>query len=637
MYSKGHIPPYKIAKFMSEHASIDHTSSSKVMLDTKYIDFPSDTKFWIVLKNGVTGNEQISTKALDKKQTKRWSESFANSNLFSNVNLYGKYSFPKLRLPDKDTDLWEQTGFKIDNIDFVATTIMNPSKSLDSSSDHVHIVLKTPWLPKTYSAYKTLASSNSRKLILYYEAIKTLLLNENFKSIEEPFNISDPTIPYTPAQMTRLAKKQGGTALDAEILSQAKETLLNFSIAATLHGEAMVNNAEWHTYKLEGIFVSNEIERNAGSVTIPSLLSVLYPLLFILDDTNDICYDIIQPCKYAYSFVVRNIGGCKIWGAVNMAACEESLINSYDQYKVDDESSSSNIFRHSGKFGMYLDILSIHQLKQLITVIQDLMNKLSSNFKSPDLKPPFDAIEYPLENDNNDEIYTGEMFKMKLRYMGLELIQQQLNGFIEYKEKIENTRIVDHFIQQLIHAHNGEPYVNVNNNKTLAIVVNAFIQFIHTIIGDFVSNVKTSEGSVKPSAILNYLDNKVPSKTFTFEQSLMFIKSCMGIAPPLWKSNVMKELNMSTDQLLKAIYYMPSLFKMLFSANLFQEQNPNVFMETHIVPLLAQNNITFEGSIYESQLKRDGYSKSQSESNIKAALVYKVFETKSVSDWQWKD
>ena len=636
-FTSGTIPAMKIAKCIADTASIDPSMSNHFLLDVKLLDVPTEKKYWIMLKNTVSGDEEMTQISLDKKQTKRWSELFCNSNLFTDIDLYGKYSFPKLKLPDPEMELWEQTGFKIDDVNFMATTIVDPPYKLNSSYDYVHVCIKTPWLPKTYTAYKNLTSSHSRKLVLYHEAITTILKNSNFKIKDEPYKDQEVSIPLTPAQAVKAAKKGNSNLPDAEVQSQARESLLNFSIASTLHGEAIVDNGDWHMYKLEGAFTSSEIEKSAGSTTIQTLLSHLYPYLLIMDADSNVQYDIVQPCKYAYTFALRNLGGCKIWGAVNMGACYDSLINAYEQYSIGTISSSSNTFRHSGHFGTYLDCFSLYQLKQLLTLVQANIAKLSTEFKALGFKAPFDTIEYPLENDDNHEIFTGDSFKIKLKYMGLELIQKQLKDYLEYKEKIENTKIVDYFLKQFLLAHNNEPFSYINDTKTMAITVNAFIAFVASIVDDFVSNVKASEGSVKPSAILNFMDVKVAPKTITFEQSIMFLKSCMGHSPDKWKQNISRELGITSDQLLKAIYYMPSLFKMLFNAKFFQEKKSEKLIEKQVVPLLAQNSITFEGSIYETVLKRDGYAKAQSETNIKAALVYKVFETNGVSNWQWKD
>jgi len=77
----------------------------------------------------------------------------------------------------------------------------------------------------------------------------------------------------------------------------------------------------------------------------------------------------------------------------------------------------------------------------------------------------------------------------------------------------------------------------------------------------------------------------------------------------------------------KAIYCIPYLFKLLSYATFFQEKEYKQLIERQTVSLLAQHLMAFEGSAYIEALKKDGCTKSLSEPNIKAALMYKVFKT----------
>lgn len=66
---------------------------------------------------------------------------------------------------------------------------------------------------------------------------------------------------------------------------------------------------------------------------------------------------------------------------------------------------------------------------------------------------------------------------------------------------------------------------------------------------------------------------------------------------------------------------------MLSYATFFQEKEYKQLIERQAVPCLAHILIAFEGSAYIEALKKDGCTKSLSEPNIKAALMYKVFKT----------
>jgi len=614
--------------------------AAKNFNDVSSLDFPpnSTRTYWISVRNQQTGEEEMLQEALDKRQAKKWCEYFSTSDLFRDVNLFGKYSFPKLKLPDPDTELWEQTAFKIADHHFIATAIVDPVLHLQPAYDHVHFCLVTPWLPKTYAAFQHLSTSASRKLVLYHEAIVALMMQDNVKVAAEQMNGPPPT----PAEAVAAAKRTQNVnqAQEAEIKTKASAELLNYSIATTLHDHAIVDHAQWHYYKVQAGFSSSGIERSAGAVVIEQLVSYLYYYLLILDSHTNLEYQLTQPSKFSYHFAVERLAGCRIYGAVNMAAgSEESLL--FFANDAFGRNSTHYPPRHHGAFGQFLHNMSLHQLQQFISYVDAAIAAVTTSFRGLQLKAPFANIEYPLENDDNPDIYKGEAFKYKLQYMGLRMIAKNLAKVKEAKDKIENTTITDYFLRQVLQAHNRQAFSKHIDNKTWSTVLNTIVQFLDSLVEEFIVNVKSSEGSLKPSSITNFLNTKVNAKSFTFEQGLGFLKACLGTAPRMWKLNLARELGLDANQFLKAVYYMPAILKMFFHKQLFDADTIDLFIQNKLEALVAQNPITFEGSMFDALIKSDGYSKHADEQKMRSALVFKIFshnvDSKGTHDWQWRD
>ena len=424
IFSTSTIPPTKIALCLADTNSIDSTTH---FLDPKFLDTPSDKKYWIVLKNTSTLEEEITTEPLDKQHLKKWCEKFVNTNLFSNINLYGKYSFPKIKTPDPDSHLWEQTGFSIDEVNFISTVIVDPLRNLSTNYDYVHICLKTPWLPRTYESFKQLKHSNSRKLVMYHEAIvKLLTTNNNLRIKDDPNSTPELSIPPTPDQASKKAKDEDSSltkSSETKIKATASQNLLSYSLATSIHGENVVPEGQWHAYKIEGCFESSQIEKSPGAAVVQQVLSYLYPYLLLLDNSCNVDYQIIQPCKFAYTFYLQKLAGCKVWGAVNMCASDEALFCANDQYSFIPQ---NNQFFHNGELGMYIQNFSAIQMQQFLTQITRTIDNVKSEFEKTypfAKKDPSSNIEYPLEDDTNKEIYNVKFFKLKLQYFGLEMIK----------------------------------------------------------------------------------------------------------------------------------------------------------------------------------------------------------------------
>jgi len=639
--TSGAIPSSKVAQCMASTTYIHPNTSTKNFNGTSSLELPltNPRNYWISVRNQQTGEEEMLQEALDKNQTKKWCEFFATSDLFRNVNLFGKFSFPKLKLPDPDTELWEQTAFKISDSHFIATVIVDPVLHLQPAYDHIHFCLVTPWLPRTYAAFQHLSTSSSRKLVLYHEAIAALLSQDNVKVIDEQMNGPPPT----PAEAVAAAKKtqQVNAAAEAEIKTKASSELLNYSIATALHDHAIVDHSQWHYYKMQAGFFSSGIEKTAGAVVIEQIMSFLYPYLLILDNHTNIEYHLTQPSKFSYHFSIEKLAGCRVYGAVNMGAGSDDALLWSANNCLQKSCSIQLSPHHNGQFGQYLQHMSLHQLEQFSTYVETCIAAISNNFKALRLQAPYSNLDYPLENDDNDDIYKGETFKMKLQYMGLRLIAKQLAKVKEAKDKLENTTITDFFLRQLLQAHNKQAFSKQIDSKTWSTVVNAIVIFLHSLIEEFAANVKTAEGSLKPSSITAFLNTKVNAKSFTFEQGLGFLKSCLGTPPRMWKMNMARELNLDTNQFLKAVYYMPSILKMFFHKQLFDADNIDQFIQNKLEALVAQNPIAFEGSIFDALIKSDGYSRHADEPRLLSALVFKLFshniDPRGVHDWQWRD
>jgi len=636
------IPPSKLAHCLADTSSIDPSLTTKTLLDVSNLSIPSDKAYWVVLKNTVTHEEEMINAPLTRKQTKKWSEYFVNTNLFAETNLYGKFSFPKLRIPDPETNLWEQTGFSIDNINYIATTVVQPTKSLSTKYDHVHFCLKTPWLPKTYSAFKQITHSQSRKVVMYHEAIVYLLTSsDNFNVLNDPFKNEDFAVPPTPAEALAKAGGVRDALVDAEIKAKASETLRAYSLASTLHGENITGDGDWHTYKLQGCFESSEIEKNPGSATVQSVLSLLYPYLLLLDTQTNIDYNVIQPCKYAYTFFIQKMAGCKIWGAVNMCASEEALYNSND-YSNSLVHPVQNEFQHSGEFAKYLPLLSVAQLQNFVSLLEKLLENIKSDFKKGSYfkkDNPYNDIDYPLQDDDDHEIYKTAAFKQKLQYFGLSLMKEQVADVLQSRRIVENSKVIQNFIQQLLNAHNNLPFSHSLSTKSLAVVIDGVVDFIESVVEDFFANVKAKRRALKPSTIKSYLETDVEPKPFRVEQGLSFLKAIQGLPANQWKTLFAKELSVTTDQMMQNMCQMPVLFQIFYHREFFQKKEAKEFLADTLIPLYAQNQKVFEGSVYAATiLTSTGYNSKQDETKLKYAMIFKVLDFSTPAHvWSWND
>jgi hypothetical protein len=636
------IPPGKLAQCLAATSSIDPSLSTKTLLDPANLEIPNDKNFWIILKNTVTHEEEMIAAPLTRKQTKKWSESFVNTNLFADTNLYGKFSFPKLKIPDPESVLWEQTGFSIDNINFIATTVVQPTRSLSTKYDHIHFCLKTPWLPKTYSAFKQIQHSQSRKLVLYHEAIVYLLTSsDNFRVLNDPFKNDEFAVPPTPSQaVAKLTARDA--ALEAETRSKAADTLRAYTLASTLHGENITGDGDWHSYKLQGCMESTEIEKNPGSATVQSVLSLLYPYLLLLDSQTNVDYNLIQPCKYAYTFYIQKIAGCKIWGAVNMCASEEALYNSND-YSNSFVHPMQNDFQHSGEFAKYLPLLSVAQLQNFVALLEKLLENIKSEFEKVKYfkkDSPYNDINYPLQDDDEHEIYKMGPFKQKLQYLGLSLMRDQVSEVFQSRKIVENSKVIQTFIQQLLNAHNNAPFSHSLSTKTLAVVVDGVVDFIESIVEDFFLNVKSKKKTLKPSTVKSYLETDVTPKPFKVEQGLSFMRAIQGLPPNQWKTLLAKELSLTTDQMMQNMCQMPVLFQIFYHKDFFNKKEPKDFITDTLIPLYAQNQKVFEGSVYAASVLNTsaGYSSKQDETKLMYAMVFKVLDFSTPAHvWSWND
>jgi len=611
-YSTSAIPPPKIAKCMTDTI---YLTDSKNLEDLSKLKVPSLQTFWICLRNTNTGDEQMHTKNVDRPTLKRWSQLFANSNLLKNVNLYGKYSFPKLKTPDPEVELWEQTAFRIDNTDFLATVVVDPDLSLKPDYDYVHFCLKTPWLPQTYDAFKNLATSNSRKLVLYHYGIAHYLeTNENFKLENNIRTIQD------------IAGKNQIKRDDTENRSK----MLDYSLATTIHGEAIADQSQWQSLTLEGCFKSTNLEKSAGSAVVPAVLGMLYPYLMVLDDSCPIDYNVVQPCKFSYIFYLEKLAGCRIWGAVNMCASEEALVNTYDQYPF----KSTNSYLYSGHTAYYLHGFSVEKMKKMLANVQKNANTLTEFYVKDNNKQDLRLfLEFPLVDDQNEpSSKTRDDFIKHLQFYGLKLMERDLEEAIKMKETIENTQIVDHFLKQLLNCLNEEPFSVPTENKTWTTVINALVSFLVVLVDQFYTE---KNPTLSGSSIYNKIYDE-PSKTITYDQGIAFVKSCMGLPPTKWFDNVKKELDLTATQLLKVILFMPSIFKLFFKDTFFEGKNTDQFLKNKLGAYLAQNQTTFQGSIIDNNWTTNKSPNSPDEAKL--ALIYKCFEQESTTkkDFGWK-
>ena len=325
-----------------------------------------------------------------------------------------------------------------------------------------------------------------------------------------------------------------------------------------------------------------------------------------------------------------------------MCASEEALYNSNDYNNTAYLHPEQNEFQHSGEFAKYLPLLTVAQLQNFVDLLERLIQNIRADFEKAKYykkDSPYSDIDYPLQDDDEHEIYKMGAFKQKIQYFGLLLMKDQVSDVLQSRQIVENSKVIQNFIQQLLNAHNSLPFSHSLNTKSLGLVVDGVVDFIESVVEEFFMNVKAKKSTLKPSTIKNYLENEVNPKPFKVEQGLSFLKSCLGLPPKQWKTLFGKELSVSTDQMMQNMCQMPVLFQIFYHKDFFQHKEAKDFITDRLIPLYAQNQKVFEGSVYAATvLNGSGYSAKQDETKLKYSMIFKVLDFSTPAHvWSWND
>lgn len=114
-------------------------------------------------------------------------------------------------------------------------------------------------------------------------------------------------------------------------------------VALLTHGASAVAPMGGKRARLTGMAKMFEIERTAGSISLPLVLRHLHWLQFSLDDDANVPYRIMAPNKFAYAVHMPNVCGWEIYYSVNMKATYHELVNLFTQTRMRLPLQSNNL------------------------------------------------------------------------------------------------------------------------------------------------------------------------------------------------------------------------------------------------------------------------------------------------------
>ena len=235
-------------------------------------------RFFVTVKNKDTNENYTHIDPLADLDD--WHVHFINKPIFKDVNPIEDVDWPKLTPPSKDSgSIWTLSiMIKAEHTFNIITTIAPISYVADAAVPSYDIVTlhacPPPMLPRKNMEFRTkFKTSEERRMCCIHYAC------------------------------TAHAKERGFVESYTE-----------------------KNQLGYRCLQLAGEFTSHVREEKAGSVVIPYALKYLSFLCPVVDISNDITYDIIQPHKYAYIFQIRFLSGWIIFGCVNMFHPSSNLL-----------------------------------------------------------------------------------------------------------------------------------------------------------------------------------------------------------------------------------------------------------------------------------------------------------------------
>jgi len=187
---------------------------------------------------------------------------------------------------------------------------------IDQGNICVHV--SSPLMPVSVEAFNTMHPRGHQK--------GTCMLNFGVLGLlENAYGDGDSIEIETEAGTN--AYVNGGPATNASTEDDVLVALLT-------HGGSAVAPMGGRRAKLTGMAKMFEIERTAGSVSLPLVLRHLHWLQFSLDDEANVPYRIVAPNKFAYAVHMPNVCGWEIYYAVNMKATYHELVNLFTQTRI---------------------------------------------------------------------------------------------------------------------------------------------------------------------------------------------------------------------------------------------------------------------------------------------------------------
>lgn len=600
----GSISPEKVAEYMIRNKNMKINNG--LFEDDARVDHDY---YWVCVRNQQNGMEIIIPNAKSYDEMYLWYIDICNTSIFNNVNLHDKYPFPTLNMPNQE--LWSQTSFAIDGRNFIATVFLdteNKQRSLlNLNTDVVFFELYTPWLPTTAKEFMSLESSVSASMVLMHYGIIALLGQTNHLTIDaHPLKID-----------TTKLHKSG---------------LKMYSMTENINGSNINGNGKWKSIQIKGRFHSNEIERNSGSKTIPELLSRLYLYILLMDDQAALDYEIIQPCKYGYAFMLKSLAGCRLFGSVNMGLKDDESLEK--QFKSSLLSNESYSYR-SGTVGYFMNTLTSSQLKQMIDDIDEVMQQhyTDSNFDTIKANQGVritkeDSFE-TLRNQQLSNTIKQELYSFMVRNNGLILLREKLEALYTHKQNSEVTIAVDDFLYNVLRAHNKEPYKISDNPQDLFHVTTSLIIFTKSLIKALENHLNTGTKNFSLATMRHAMKNPKNLKTFTVQKGLSFLRSCIGKKAENWIHSVNPLLGIEPHHLFIILVCAPKMIMTYFQPAF--ACSGTECLSNKIIPSLLQHNKYLKGSILSLGFSYDE-NENISAKNLKKCLLYMVLSGEASTD-----
>jgi hypothetical protein len=310
------------AAFAEESWTLPGDAVQQVMRDETCMALPLLKPIGKRLRAGAPKQFFISVKSLDTQEEYMhhkpfislvgYQVYFVNSYVFKKDEaVIARSVFPELKEPSTNgVGPVSVSDFQLANGARYQMIVVN---ALDPEIGNICVYLKSPLLPVSLDGF------NGMNLRLH----QTKKCLDNFAVLGLLENAYRGVTQHTDEASTN-AFARGGPATVADTEDDVLLALLT-------HGPSAVAPLGGRRCTLGGIAKMYDIERTAGSVSLPLVLRHLHWLQFAIDEDTSVPYRIIAPNKFAYAVHMPNVCGWEIFFSVNMAATDNELANLFMQ------------------------------------------------------------------------------------------------------------------------------------------------------------------------------------------------------------------------------------------------------------------------------------------------------------------